>query len=56
MKKTLLSLFFFLSLTSLWAQNFSDEELFEMSLEELMNIRIKQTTLIDVPHTHAKGE
>jgi hypothetical protein len=56
MKKTLLSLFFFLSLTSLWAQNLSDEELFEMSLEELMNIRIKQTTLIDVPHTHAKGE
>lgn len=56
MKKTLLSLFFLLPLTSLLAQNFSDEELFEMSLEELMNIRIKQTTLIDVPHTHAKGE
>ena len=56
MKKTLLSLFFSLLLTSLWAQNFSDEELFEMSLDELMDIRIKQTTLIDVPHTHAKGE
>lgn len=56
MKKTLLSLFFFITLSSLSAQNFSEDELFEMSLEELMNIRIKQTTLIDVPHTHAKGE
>lgn len=56
MKKTLLSLFFFITLAPLSTQNFSDDELFEMSLEELMNIRIKQTTLIDVPHTHAKGE
>jgi len=33
-----------------------DEDLSSLSLEELMQIRIKQITLLDVPHTHAKGE
>lgn len=41
-----------------WAQEVSDDELFEMSLEELMHVtlKIRQTSLIDVPHTHDKGE
>ena len=36
----------------------SDEEddLYSLSLEELMNIRMKKISLLDVPHTHAKGE
>jgi len=33
-----------------------EDDLFSLSLEELMQIRIKQISLLDVPHTHAKGE
>lgn len=56
MKKLILLSLLLLCVPLLYAQEISDEKLFNMSLEELMNIRIKQTTLIDVPHTHAKGE
>ncbi|NMM47202.1 transporter family protein [Marinigracilibium pacificum] len=34
----------------------SEEEVKILSLSELMKIRIKQVALLDVPHTHSKGE
>lgn len=33
-----------------------DDDLFNLSLEELQTLSIKRTTLVDVPHLHSKGD
>lgn len=51
MKKYLTIVFAFLCISGI-AQ---DDDLFDLSLEELQTLSIKRTTLVDVPHLHNKG-
>lgn len=53
--KAILILLSIIFVAPIYAQS-SDEELYEMDLMELMNIRVKRISLPDVPHVHSKGE
>ncbi len=56
MKNLILILGSLLCIHHSFAQSSESDELLNMSLEELMNIRIKKISILDVPHTHRKGE